>query len=35
MFDQGRVIEEGTPDEMFSNPKEQRTKDFLRAVIEH
>lgn len=35
MFDHGRVIEEAPPEELFSNPKEQRTRDFLRAVLEH
>ena len=32
MFDGGRIVEEGTPDELFNNPKEQRTRDFLSAV---
>ena len=34
MFDAGRAVESGPPDEFFSNPKEQRTRDFLRAVLE-
>jgi polar amino acid transport system ATP-binding protein len=34
MFDEGRVIEEGPPGEILANPKEARTQDFLRAVIE-
>jgi len=29
----GQIIEEGTPDEFFSNPKEERTKEFLGAVL--
>ncbi|MGO2111441.1 MAG: ectoine/hydroxyectoine ABC transporter ATP-binding protein EhuA [Pseudoclavibacter sp.] len=33
MFDGGRIVEEGTPDELFSNPREQRTRDFLSAVL--
>ncbi|WP_188726296.1 ectoine/hydroxyectoine ABC transporter ATP-binding protein EhuA [Pseudoclavibacter endophyticus] len=33
MFDGGRIVEEGPPDEIFSHPKEQRTKDFLSAVL--
>lgn len=35
MFDGGRVVEEGPPSELFSDPKEQRTRDFLKAVLEH
>jgi ectoine/hydroxyectoine ABC transporter ATP-binding protein len=33
MFDQGQVVEEGPPDKIFSDPAEQRTRDFLRAVL--
>ena len=32
-FDEGKIIEEGTPREIFSDPKEQRTKDFLNKVL--
>ena len=32
-MDEGRIIEEGTPQEIFSAPKEQRTKDFLNKVL--
>ena len=32
-FDEGRIVEEGTPSEIFSAPKEQRTKDFLNKVL--
>ena len=32
-FDGGRIVEEGTPHEIFSDPKEQRTKDFLNKVL--
>jgi ABC-type polar amino acid transport system ATPase subunit len=31
-FDGGRITEEGTPEEVFSNPKQERTRDFLRRV---
>jgi ABC-type polar amino acid transport system ATPase subunit len=31
-FDGGRVTEEGKPEEVFSNPKQERTRDFLRRV---
>lgn len=30
----GRVEEQGTPDELFGNPKKERTRQFLRAVKE-
>lgn len=29
----GVVVEEGKPDEIFSNPKEERTKQFLERVL--
>ena len=29
----GEIIETGTPDEMFNNPKTQRTKDFLDHIL--
>ena len=32
-MDEGRIVEEGTPAEIFSDPKEQRTKDFLNKVL--
>jgi polar amino acid transport system ATP-binding protein len=32
MMDEGEVIEDGTPDEFFSNPSHARTKRFLEAV---
>jgi ABC-type polar amino acid transport system ATPase subunit len=31
-FDGGRIAEDGTPDEVFSNPKHERTREFLRKV---
>ena len=34
-MDGGRIIEQGTPVEIFDNPKEERTRSFLRAVLEH
>lgn len=30
----GAIIEEGTPEEIFSNPKNDRTKDFLKRSLE-
>ncbi len=32
-IDEGIIMEEGTPDELFSNPKSPRLKDFLGKVI--
>ncbi|WP_415325129.1 amino acid ABC transporter ATP-binding protein [Clostridium perfringens] len=32
-MDKGRIIEEGTPEEIFQNPKNSRTKDFLSKVL--
>mgnify|MGYP001187645816 CR=1 FL=1 len=33
-FDKGRIREEGTPEEIFGNPKEERTRQFLSAVLD-
>jgi len=33
-FDQGKIKEQGTPEELFTNPKEERTREFLKAVLE-
>ena len=32
-FDGGRIVEEGPPDQIFTNPREERTQAFLRKVI--
>ncbi|MBP3637214.1 MAG: amino acid ABC transporter ATP-binding protein [Clostridia bacterium] len=32
-MDEGHIIEEGTPAEIFENPQQQRTQDFLRKVL--
>lgn len=32
-MDEGYLVEEGNPDEIFSSPKEQRTKDFLSKIL--
>jgi ectoine/hydroxyectoine ABC transporter ATP-binding protein len=34
MFDQGQIVEEGTPEKIFSEPENQRTQDFLHAVLD-
>lgn len=33
-IDGGKIVEEGSPKEIFENPKEDRTKEFLRSVIQ-
>ena len=32
-LDQGRILEQGPPAEIFSNPREERTREFLRRVL--
>ena len=32
-MDQGRIIEEGTPDAFFLNPREERTRTFLSKIL--
>ena len=34
MFDGGRVLEDAAPDKLFSDPDHERTREFLRAVLE-
>ncbi|MDK1473733.1 ectoine/hydroxyectoine ABC transporter ATP-binding protein EhuA [Streptomyces sp. 549] len=33
MFNEGRVIESGSPEKMFNNPDHERTREFLSAVL--
>ena len=33
-LDGGRIIEQGTPEEIFSTPREPRTREFLRRIVE-
>jgi len=33
-MDRGVVAEEGTPQEIFDSPKQERTREFLRRVLE-
>jgi general L-amino acid transport system ATP-binding protein len=33
-FDQGVIVEQGTPEQIFSNPKEARTQLFLSQILE-
>ncbi|MBQ6540508.1 MAG: amino acid ABC transporter ATP-binding protein, partial [Oscillospiraceae bacterium] len=32
-MDGGRIVEEGTPEELFGNPKSERLKAFLKKVL--
>jgi polar amino acid transport system ATP-binding protein len=33
-LDGGRILEEGTPEQIFTDPKEQRTREFLSRVLQ-
>ncbi|MCX2965824.1 ectoine/hydroxyectoine ABC transporter ATP-binding protein EhuA [Gordonia aquimaris] len=35
VFDQGRIVEEGDPKQIFTAPREERTRSFLKAVVDH
>jgi polar amino acid transport system ATP-binding protein len=35
MFDRGQVLEEGTPEKLLREPEHERTRSFLRAVLQH
>jgi ABC-type polar amino acid transport system ATPase subunit len=32
-MDEGKIIERGTGEEFFKNPKSERTKDFLSKIL--
>jgi general L-amino acid transport system ATP-binding protein len=34
-FDQGQIVESGTPEQIFKQPKEDRTKLFLSQILSH
>jgi ABC-type polar amino acid transport system ATPase subunit len=34
-FDEGLIVESGTPDQIFKNPQEDRTKLFLSQILSH
>jgi ABC-type polar amino acid transport system ATPase subunit len=34
-MDEGRIVEEGGPEEFFANPKEERTRTFLSKILVH
>jgi polar amino acid transport system ATP-binding protein len=33
-FYRGRIAEQGTPEKIFTNPENERTQAFLRAVLD-
>jgi polar amino acid transport system ATP-binding protein len=33
-LDKGRILEEGTPEQIFTEPREERTREFLARVLE-
>ncbi len=33
-FDKGKIVEQGTPEEVLANPQEPRTQEFLKSFIE-
>jgi len=33
MFDEGNIVEEGTPEEIFNDPQQERTKQFLSQIL--
>lgn len=34
-MDEGQIVETGTPEEFFENPKEERTRQFLSRILKH
>jgi len=34
-MDQGQIVEQNTPEEFFTNPKNERSKDFLSKILGH
>ena len=34
-MDNGRIVEQNTPDNFFNNPNEERTKNFLNQILQH
>jgi general L-amino acid transport system ATP-binding protein len=35
LFDEGNIVEEGTPDQVFDDPQHDRTKLFLSQILTH
>jgi general L-amino acid transport system ATP-binding protein len=34
-FDEGNIVEQNTPEEFFTNPREERTELFLSQILTH
>jgi glutamate transport system ATP-binding protein len=34
-MDQGRIIEQASPEEFFTHPKSERARDFLSKILTH
>jgi polar amino acid transport system ATP-binding protein len=32
-MDKGKIVEQGSPEELFSDPREERTRDFIRHIL--
>jgi ABC-type polar amino acid transport system ATPase subunit len=32
-MDQGVIVEDGPPEQIFENPREERTRQFLRQIL--
>jgi len=32
-MDKGKIVEEGLPEEIFTNPKQERTRQFLQKIL--
>ena len=35
VFDAGKIVEEGPPEQIFDSPTQDRTRTFLKAVLKH
>jgi polar amino acid transport system ATP-binding protein len=35
MMDEGRIVECGTPQQIFSEPREDRTREFVSKILKH
>jgi len=34
-FDEGKIVETGTPNDIYNNPQEDRTRLFLSQILQH
>ncbi|HWV58293.1 MAG TPA: peptide ABC transporter ATP-binding protein, partial [Longimicrobiales bacterium] len=34
-MDDGRIVEQGSPDAFFTNPRSERARDFLSKILSH